>query len=340
MQTNPGNMFVPDAQPLPAAAVSLRLVTADAYIPTDAFLVPVRDLFAKLNTHEFLVTLLTGSNNDVAVLARLAGDQNVALELRDPAANSAALDVSVHSFLTTLMTGANNDVTLTAVPEGATLGNAISLTLVDPAANNASLIITVTGSDISASLATGSGGAITTTGAQLATALNADAAAKLLVLAASAVGNSGATAVTALSKTNLSGSSIVVKLATGSGGAITSTAAQLVAAILADVDATALVFAQFAPSNDGTGIVTALGTTPLAGPTGTSPTLDVTLKHDIDTTTLPLATTHSAFAQKTTATSEFKTFATVAPVGQWLFDVGGTTPVFAASINVVYRPTL
>lgn len=63
---------------------------------------------------------------------------------------------------------------------------------------------------------------------------------------------------------------ITVTLATDGSGTITSTAAEVITAVLADVDAAALVAAENAPSNDGTGIVTALAQTPLAGGDGTN----------------------------------------------------------------------
>lgn len=69
------------------------------------------------------------------------------------------------------------------------------------------------------------------------------------------------------------GSAITVNVATGGGGAATSTAALVKAAIEASVAANALVGVALAGSNDGTGVVTALATTPLAG--GSSETVEV-----------------------------------------------------------------
>lgn len=129
------------------------------------------------------------------------------------------------------------------------------------------------------------------------------------------------------------GQAITVNVATNGGGAATSTAAQVLAAIQASAAASALVYVSLATGNDGSGVVAALGSTALGGPTGTAPTLDVSLKHGINT----FMATHSAFAQKTSATQEMKSFASVASKGQWVFTVGGTTPVFAASIDVIYR---
>lgn len=63
---------------------------------------------------------------------------------------------------------------------------------------------------------------------------------------------------------------ITVRLATDGAGAITSTAAQVDAAIAAFAAADALVTAVNAPANDGTGIVTAMASTPLVSGTLTT----------------------------------------------------------------------
>jgi hypothetical protein len=71
----------------------------------------------------------------------------------------------------------------------------------------------VAGSAITVHLATGSGGAITSTATQIRNAINADAEAKALVTASLAPGNSGAGVVTAMAATNLAGGA-----AAGGGG--------------------------------------------------------------------------------------------------------------------------
>ena len=69
---------------------------------------------------------------------------------------------------------------------------------------------------------------------------------------------------TALS-VSVAGSVITVNVATDGGGAATSTAAQVRTAVNASGPASALVTASLAAGNDGTGVVTALAQTPLAG---------------------------------------------------------------------------
>lgn len=97
----------------------------------------------------------------------------------------------------------NQGLTYTALLAG-TGGNAITIALVDPSADNHALVISVTGNAITATLATGSGGAITTTRATLQAALAANAQVAALI---SITGGSG-TLITALSATNLTGGAI------------------------------------------------------------------------------------------------------------------------------------
>lgn len=66
---------------------------------------------------------------------------------------------------------------------------------------------------------------------------------------------------------SVSAKDITVNVATNGSSAATSTAAQVAAAIAASAAANALVVTENAPSNDGTGVVTALAQTSLAGGT-------------------------------------------------------------------------
>lgn len=88
----------------------------------------------------------------------------------------------VKATLTSNMTNANADVTLTAVNYGAD-GNRITVTYVDPAANNQALKVLVNGENIIVRLATGAGGAITSTCNAVVAAINAHPDASLLVVA-------------------------------------------------------------------------------------------------------------------------------------------------------------
>lgn len=87
--------------------------------------------------------------------------------------------------------GSNNALTFTAKLAGV-LGNAIGVRLVDPKANNAALSISVSNTEITANLATGPSGAITTTATQLSTAIAANPAAHALVGVANTGASTGA----------------------------------------------------------------------------------------------------------------------------------------------------
>jgi len=122
---------------------------------------------------------------------------------------------AVAAVYTTALVGVNNDLTFLAKTAG-TAGNDITVELNDPSANDAELSVDVTDSAITVNLATGSGGAITSTATQVKNAINADADAKALITASVAPGNSGAGVVTELAATNLAGGA-----AAGGGGTYT-----------------------------------------------------------------------------------------------------------------------
>lgn len=132
---------------------------------------------------------------------------------------------------------------------------------------------------------------------------------------------------------------ITVSLATGAAGAITSTSAQVKAAIEAHAAANALVVVSHAGSDTGAGVVTALAQTALGGVGGTTPTLDVTLRHGIAGASGNILGVNAAFAQQNAIGSVVKVFTGLANFGEWLFDVGGTSPIFAVSLDLSYRPS-
>lgn len=220
-------LFYAGVKSLTAATLAPQYIAATHTFPAFDFQ-GAKQITVAFGVHEFVKTALTGSNNDLVLIARKTGNQNVTIVLADPAANNAALSVSVST------------------------------------------------------------------------------------------------------------EAITVHLATGPGGAITSTAAQVKAAIEASVAAAALVVVALAPSNDGTGVVTALGSTALAGPTGTTPTLDIKLQSTADD--LNFFDIDAAFTQATAAGIEGGTFSGLGTVGQWVATLGGTTPAFAFSLTTVYRP--
>ena len=122
---------------------------------------------------------------------------------------------AVKAVYTTALAGVNNDLTFLAKTAG-TAGNSITVALVDPQGNDAALSVDVNSSAITVNLATGSGGAITSTATQVKNAINVDVAAKALIAASVAPGNSGSGVVTALTAKNLAGGA-----AAGGGGTYT-----------------------------------------------------------------------------------------------------------------------
>lgn len=107
--------------------------------------------------------------------------------------------------LSTGVVASDNAILYTAKEPGVE-GNSITITHVDPPGNNASLDVTVSGKDITVSLATDGASAVTSKADAVVDAVNADVEANLLVAASSAVGDSNGTGtVAALAKTNLAG---------------------------------------------------------------------------------------------------------------------------------------
>lgn len=106
--------------------------------------------------------------------------------------------------LTTALTGNNNDLKYTSKLNGA-LGNAITVEYVDPDDVNAELAVSVDGTAITVSLATGAAKAITTTASDIATAIAAHAEANALVAVANAGSDTGVGTVTEMAATALTG---------------------------------------------------------------------------------------------------------------------------------------
>lgn len=113
-----------------------------------------------------------------------------------------SVELRLHEFLVTSLTGTNNDMNIIARDPAVT---DITVALIDPGENGASLLVEVTDHDIVVNLATGPGGAITSTAAQVIAAINAHSVAGELVRASNAAANDGTGVVTALAETGLAG---------------------------------------------------------------------------------------------------------------------------------------
>lgn len=136
----------------------------------------------------------------------------------------------------------------------------------------------------------------------------------------------------------LTGNNLVINSATDGSGVPTSTAAQVKAAVEANGAATVKFVVQFNTSNDGTGVIAAQSITSLAGPLGTSPTLDVSLKTSPDG--VAAYATFAAFAQVTALAGDgaVKYFAPLPPDAEWVATLSGTGAKFVFSIPSKYRP--
>lgn len=108
-----------------------------------------------------------------------------------------------YAALTTALSGSNNDLTYAAKSRGSA-SNSVRVRYV-VAGNSTALSVSVSSNDITVNVATDSGGAATSTAAQVRDAVNASAPASALVTASNATGNDGTGVVAALSFTALSG---------------------------------------------------------------------------------------------------------------------------------------
>lgn len=180
--------------------------------------------------------------------------------------NWGAFGTQTAASHSTAFTGTNNDITFSSTQRGKA-GNNTRIRFVDPSADGATLSVSVTNDDITVSLGTADDTAatlatnLTGTNNDLTYTAVADGAAgnDVTVAYVDPAGNDQALDV------NVTGTDIVVSLATGPAGAITSTASDVRTAVLAEGAAAALVSVANKAGNDGTGVVTALTETSLAG---------------------------------------------------------------------------
>lgn len=223
-----------------------------------------------------LTTSLTGDDNDLVFTAVDAGTQGNSLTVayEDPSASDTALSASFDgtdlvvtlatdsgdaATVTLDSTNAEADLDVTADTAGAT-GNTYSVELVDPSANDATLSVSTTDYlKFTVSLATGAGGAITSTADEVIAALNAYAPFAALMTASRTSGQNGTGVVEAIAETSLTGG--------GDNYAITTTAAEIATLVNASDSMKRHLTAANAAANDGTGVVTALSETALSGGT-------------------------------------------------------------------------
>ena len=135
--------------------------------------------------------------------------------------------------LTTELAGDNNDLKYTSKLNGA-LGNAITVEYVDPDDVDAELAVSVDGTAITVSLATGAAKAITTTASDIATAIAAHAEANALVAVADAGLDTGVGTVTEMAATALTGGKGANRLTVKAGVYSRATLGDLVVEIPAE----------------------------------------------------------------------------------------------------------
>jgi hypothetical protein len=149
---------------------------------------------------------------DVSIGDRLisAGDGTV-----KKYSTESVLTSAVAATLTTGAEASNNAILFTARDAGSA-GNTIAIKLTDPSGNDQSESVTVTDGLIDVSLATGAGGAITSTPDTIKSTIEGDAGANELVTVDNTPGTSdGDSAVEAVARTNLSGGADVGEISGG-----------------------------------------------------------------------------------------------------------------------------
>ena len=117
-----------------------------------------------------------------------------------------AFGSTASASVTTALSGSNNDLKYTSKAGAAAFatGNSVRVRYV-VSGNSTPLSVSVSGKDITVNVATDSGGAATSTAAQVKAAIDASTPAAALVSVANAAGNDGTGVVAALGYTSLAG---------------------------------------------------------------------------------------------------------------------------------------
>ena len=121
----------------------------------------------------------------------------------------ASVVVGIGDSAATGVVGSNNALTWTALEPTTSAASGITVTIVDPATASAALAVSVSGTDISVSLATDGTSDEISTAAQVLAAVNAHPAASALVVASHTTGSDGTGVVAAVAETALTGGSVV-----------------------------------------------------------------------------------------------------------------------------------
>ncbi len=264
-----------------AAVDGKKIVKAGTPIGKDAETGLYEPYVAAVTTPAVASSLTLGTeadNNGMVLTAVTAGEDgdDISYAVTVTEGPNVALDVSVAdkaitvrpatsaaAAKSTATSGAesdNNGLTWTAKAYGKD-GDRIIVILEDPGEDSQALGITVNGTVIIISLATGVGGTITTTADEIIAAITVSsnpaykAEAAALVTVGDTGDSTGAAAVV----------DEVVQLANGADTVISSTVADVLEALAADDEAKALVSVKAIGESTGAALVTALDATNLAG---------------------------------------------------------------------------
>ena len=209
------------------------------------------------------------TNKELTITAKAAGaaGNDLSIELLDPGQATQTLSVDYDDGVITVNLATNGESTITSTAKDvadAIMADVEAKALVTAAYDGTGL--EVIGAQTEAALTGGSdegSGTIVSTVAEVAAAINADVECKALVTAS--YDGTGAEAAEAAAEASLTGGT-----AEGSG-VITSTAAQVIAALNAEPEAKALIYAENGADSTGAGTVAAASETALAGGNDAAP---------------------------------------------------------------------
>lgn len=247
-----------------AGTATVTLVNGEKYDPSNVdgpyygLILPLNELRLRRWAFPFVYELFKGPVErwqPVWVVSRStdpgmprAGAQDAQVQAADAFMRLAtAVIESDQATLTTALTGSNNDLVFTARKAGGD-------------GDNITVEYVVSGTDTPLGVGTNEPLA----GNAIFTGESREAKWSSSLGGFGRTGASTRTSVTPV-EIQVSGSDITVNVATNGAGAATSTASQIKTALEADANVAALVTVALAPGNDGSGVVTAMAKTNLAG---------------------------------------------------------------------------
>ena len=273
------NILAPTAQPTSDSLYTGRATSSGTYTgdQSKTYLVRVTTAGGAQAPYASLTTNLDRADDDLAftALAEGADGEAVTVEYVDPGAASQPLSVSVagQAITVNLATDATGAVTSTAAQVMAAINadaqaSALVQVSLAPGSDGDGVVSAMgpqnLGRGASAAVFTSNLASLTTGLAGANNDLNFSARASYPDGEAIRVAYLDPGAINQALSVSVSGREITVHLATDATGAVTSTAAQVLAAVNADAQASSLVQASLTGLDDGSGRVSAMDLTPLA----------------------------------------------------------------------------